>query len=336
MNKIVTFGEILSRLSTEQGQRLASATQLRLHFGGAEANVAVSLAQYGHQTAVVSRLPENMLSDHVVHYLKSMNVNTDLIDFGGERLGSYYLEVGAGNRGSKVVYDRKHSSFSQLTETMLDYDRILESTSFIHVTGITMALSIEMVDIVENLFKEAKKRGIQISFDFNYRSKLWSQAEAGSAFKRLLPYIDICSCAELDLVDLLGYPKLDQTLDYQEKLISYYKQLTNDYPNLKLCISTKRNNISATHNTLKGYLYADDTLYQSKTYDIDHIIDRVGGGDAFVAGILHGYINEWSLDAIVSFATAASVLKHTISGDANLVTEAEVMEMIKSGNQIAR
>ncbi|WP_440897655.1 PfkB family carbohydrate kinase [Amphibacillus sp. Q70] len=336
MNKIITFGEILSRLSTEQGQRLANTTQLRLHFGGAEANVAASLAQYGHRTAMVSRLPANMLSDHVINYLKSMNVNTDLIAFGGDRLGSYYLEVGVGNRGSKVVYDRKHSSFSQLNETMLDYERILKDATLIHVTGITTALSIEMVDIVENLFKEAKNRGILISFDFNYRTKLWSQKEAGLAFRRLLPYIDICSCAELDMIHLLGYPELDQELNYEKRLAVHYKQLKNDYPNLKLCISTKRNNISATHNALKGYLYADDTLYQSKTYDIDHIIDRVGGGDAFVAGILHGYINEWKFDRIISFATAASVLKHTILGDANLVTEAEVMEMIKGGNQISR
>lgn len=336
MKRIVTFGEILSRLSTEQGQRLASTNQLQLHFGGAEANVAVSLSQYGHHTAVASRIPDNMLSDHVVNYLRSMRVDTDLIEFGGDRLGSYYLEVGAGNRGSKVVYDRKYSSFSQLKESMLDYDRIFENTSMLHVTGITTALSEELVDIVENLFKEAKKRGIQVSFDFNYRMKLWSQEEAGRAFKRLLPYIDICSCGELDLIYLLGYPKVDQELSDEEKLLIYYRQLKEDYSNIKLCISTKRESISASHNTLKGYLYADDTLYQSRTYDIDHIIDRVGGGDAFVAGILHGYINEWEHDATVSFATAASVIKHTISGDANLTTEAEVMEMINSGNQISR
>lgn len=336
MKKIVTFGEILSRLSTEQGQRLANANRFNLHFGGAEANVAVSLSQYGHQTAIVSRLPENMLSEHVISYLRSMNVNTDLIDFGGDRIGTYYVEVGAGNRGSKVVYDRKYSSFSQIKESMLNYDRIFENTSYIHVTGITTALSKELVDIVEQLFKEAKKRDVQTIFDFNYRTKLWSQEEAGQAFRRLLPYIDICSCGELDMVYLLGYPEVDRELSHEEKLTIYYRQLKKDYPNLKVCISTKRESISASHNTLTGYLYANNQLYHSKTYDIDHIIDRIGGGDAFVAGVLHGYINEWKLDTIVSFATAASVLKHTISGDANLITEAEVMEMIKSGNQISR
>lgn len=336
MKTIVTFGEILLRLSTEQGQRLAATKQLQLNFGGAEANVAISLAQLGHHTTFVTRLPDNLIAQGVVNYLKSMNVATDLIQFGGDRLGAYYLEVGAGNRNSKVVYDRKHSSFSQLTSDRVDYQSIFENAYLLHVTGITPALSPQMIDLVEQLFIEAKKQDIQISFDFNYRAKLWSQAEAGQAFKRLLPYVDICSCGELDMIYLLGYKKLPDQLTYEEKLEHYYNQLMQTYPNLKWCISTKREHISASHNQLTGYLHVDKTLYQSKTFSIDQIIDRVGGGDAFVAGILHGYCKQWEPDTIVSFATAASVLKHTIAGDANLVNEVEVNAMINGDQLISR
>ncbi|MBM7541585.1 sugar kinase [Amphibacillus cookii] len=336
MTKIVVFGEILARFSTKQGERLAQAKQLQLNYGGAEANVAISLAQFGHEALFVSKLPDHALGKGVTHYLKSLNVSTAAIQYGGERLGTYYLEVGAGNRGSQVVYDRKFSSFSSLTTEELDHDAIFENAYLLHVTGITPALSSDMVKVVEHLFSEAKSRGVRISFDFNYRAKLWSQKQAGTVFKRLLPYIDICSCGELDLIYLLDYPKLADELSHEEKLRQYYRQLKNDYPNLKWCMSTQRENISASQNRLTGYLYADDTLYQSEVYHIDHIIDRVGGGDAFVAGILHGLINKWKFDTIVSFATAASVLKHTVYGDANLVTEAEVINMLSHGHQISR
>lgn len=334
--KKVFFGEILARLSTNQGERLTNAQQLNLHFGGAETNVAVSLAQFGHETQVLTRLPDNHLSQHILKYLKAMQVDTDLIVTGGERLGTYYVEAGVGNRATQVVYDRRYSSFSEMTAAEIDYDAVLSDVDILHVTGITLALSETLRDIVEQLFKAAKQRGILISFDFNYRSKLWSQTEAGKHFKRILPYVDLCSCGELDMRHLLGYKKAPEAFNHQEKLTFYYQQLSDSYPNIKACLSTKREYMSASHNTLTGYLYANQQLYQSKTYMIDHIIDRVGGGDAFVAGILHGYVNEWELDTIVSFATAASVLKHTMFGDANLVTEAEVIEMMKADQEISR
>lgn len=336
MKTVVTFGEVLARLSTEQGHRLTNASNLQLNFGGAEANVAISLAQFGNKARLVTKLPDNLLGKGATNYLKSLDVDTDLIDFGGERLGSYYLETGGGNRSSKVIYDRKYSSFSALSSEELDFSTIFENAYLLHVTGITPALSDEMVEVVELLFSEAKQQNLQISFDFNYRSKLWTQKEAGKAFKRLLPYVDICSCAELDMIYLLGYPKLAEELDYEEKLDHYYTQLTTDYPNIKLCMSTRRESISSSHNTLKGFLYTNSKLYTSKTYNIDHIIDRVGGGDAFVAGILHGTNKNWDPHTTVSFATAASVLKHTIRGDANIVSEAEVKEMITSGHNISR
>ncbi|WP_017472487.1 sugar kinase [Amphibacillus jilinensis] len=336
MKKVVTFGEILARLSTKQGERLTQAKQLQLNYGGAEANVAISLAQFSHETSFVSKLPDHALGKGVMHYLKSLNISTAEIQYGGERLGTYYLEVGAGNRGSQVVYDRKYSSFSSLTIEELNYDAIFENAYLLHVTGITPALSANMVEVVEQLFSEAKSRGVLISFDFNYRAKLWSQKQAGTVIKRLLPYVDICSCAELDMIYLLNYPKLPDELGYEEKLRQYYRQLKNDYSNLQWCMSTRRENSSASQNKLTGYLYSDEGLYQSEVYHIDHIIDRVGGGDAFVAGILHGLIHQWEPNAIVSFATAASVLKHTIHGDANLITEAEVINMLSHGNQISR
>ncbi|SEO53042.1 2-dehydro-3-deoxygluconokinase [Amphibacillus marinus] len=336
MKKIVTFGEILARFSTDQGQRLSKSNQLTLHYGGAEANVAVSLAQLGHQTAFASKVPNNHLGQGIIQYLKAMNVATDLVQLGGERLGTYYLEVGAGNRGSQVIYDRKHSSFSQTVEHDWDFDALLSDTSILHVTGITPALSESLIKMVEALFKRAQTLNVKVSFDCNYRGKLWSQEQAGTVLRRLLPYVNICSCGELDMVYLFNYAQQPDHLTYKDKLYNYYRLLTDDYPNIEYLLSTKRENLSASHNRLTGYLYTNNEIYQSRIFDIDHIIDRVGGGDAFVAGTLHGIIKDWNPDAIVSFATAASVLKHTIKGDANLVSEEEIKSQMSSENQISR
>lgn len=336
MKNILTFGEILVRLSSNQGKRLREANTLHVNYGGAEANVAVSLAQYGYRTSIFSRIPDHEISKGILHYLKGYDVNTNLIQLKGTRIGTYYLEVGAGNRSSKVIYDRAHTSITELTPEDLDYETIFKDQELLHVTGITPALSDNLVQVTECLFKEAKARGILISFDFNYRAKLWSKETAGQVFKRLLPYVDICSCAELDFIHLLGYEQESERLSYPERLTTYYKKLSEEYNNITVLFSTKRENLSASTNQLTGYFYTKGQLYKSPLFSIDHIIDRVGGGDAFVSGVLHGYLSKWNEQKIIDFATAASVLKHTILGDANIVTEEEVNNMLNNGSQINR
>ncbi|GIN63390.1 2-dehydro-3-deoxygluconokinase [Robertmurraya siralis] len=330
MNKIVTFGEILLRLSTNIGERLFQTDHINTHFGGAEANVAVSLSKFGHDVYFVSKVPKNPLGSAVERHMRLHGVHTDFLLKGGDRLGTYFVESGVGPRSAQVTYDRKYSSFSQLTLEEVDFERIFSGTSLYHVTGITPALAPSMKEIVLYSLKKAKEFGITTSFDFNYRGKLWSQQEAAETFKTFLPYIDICSCGELDALYLLGIEQADDSLEKNEKLAYYYEKIQLMYPNIRWMSSTFRDVISASSNTLQGNIYVDGILYQSKVYPIDHIVDRVGGGDAFTAGILHGIIRKKSPDEIVTFATAASVLKHTIHGDCNVFTEEEIQAFSNS------
>jgi 2-dehydro-3-deoxygluconokinase len=324
MTKIVTFGEILLRLSTKQGNRLSQTGELNLHYGGAEANVGVSLANFGHDVYFVSKVPNNPLGTAVERHLKTYRVHTDFLLKGGERLGAYYVESGVGERSAQVTYDRKYSSFTELTMEEIDFDEVFHEATLFHLSGITPALSPSLNEIVLFSLKKAKEYGVTTSIDFNYRSKLWSQQEAGKTLKRLLSYVDICSCGELDAVYLLGIEKANHSLEEKEKLKYYYDKIQELYPNILYLSSTFRTVISASTNKLQGNLYTKGDLYQSKIHHIDHIVDRVGGGDAFAAGILHGIIENMLPEQTVSFATAASALKHTLHGDCNNFSKAEI------------
>ncbi|WP_223592556.1 sugar kinase [Neobacillus bataviensis] len=325
MKKIVTLGEILLRLSTNHGERLFQSDQLSMHYGGAEANVAIALANFGYEAYFVSKVPNNPLGLAAERHLRSFGVHTDYLLKGGERLGTYYLEVGAGARGAQVTYDRKHSSFSQLTVDEVSFTEIFQGADLFHVSGITPALSNSLKEVTLLALMKAKELGVTTSFDFNYRSKLWSQKEAAAAITPLLPYVDICSCGELDALYLLNIQKADTTLNKEQQLTYYYKKIVEMYPNIKYLYSTFRNVLSASYNTLQGNLFLNGTLYQSKYYPIDDIVDRVGGGDAFAAGILYGIIEEMLPQQVISFATAASVLKHTVYGDCNTFSKDEIM-----------
>ena len=213
MKKIITFGEILLRLSTTVGERILQANQLTMNYGGAEANVAVSLANFGYDVNFVSKVPNNAFGDAVERHLRSNGVHTNYVLRGGERLGAYYLETGIGERSAQVIYDRKHSSISMLAEDEINFDEIFQDATLFHVSGITPALSPTLSDITLLALKKAKEHGVTTSFDFNYRSKLWSKEEAAKAFKRLLPYVDICSCGEKDAIHFLGIKEADDTLD---------------------------------------------------------------------------------------------------------------------------
>jgi 2-dehydro-3-deoxygluconokinase len=324
MKKVVTFGEILLRFSSNAGERLFQSQQIHTHFGGAEANVAVSLSRFGHDVYFVSKVPNNPLGFEVEKHLKSHGVHTNYLLKGGDRLGTYYVESGVGPRSAQVTYDRKYSSISQLQLDEVDFEEIFAGASLYHVSGITAALAPGMRELVLLSLKKAKEYGVTTSFDFNYRAKLWSQQEAAQAIKLYLPYVDICSCGELDALYLLGIEQADDALEPSEKLKYYYDKIQNMYPNIRWMSSTFRGVVSASTNTLQGNVYQNGELYQSKVYNIDHIVDRVGGGDAFAAGILHGILERWEPNDIATFATAASVLKHTVYGDCNVFFEEEI------------
>jgi 2-dehydro-3-deoxygluconokinase len=324
MKKIVTLGEIMLRLSTNTGERLSQADQLTMQYGGAEANVGVSLARFGHEVYFVSKVPNNPLGTAVERHLKSHGVHSNYLIKGGERLGTYYLESGVGPRSAQVTYDRKYSSFSGLNLEEVNFEEVFKGAALFHISGITPALSPSLKELTYTALKKAKELGVMTSFDFNYRAKLWSQKEAGESIKPLLPLVDICSCGELDAIYLLGLEKVDDGLEKDQKLVRYYEKIQEIYPNIKYFSSTFRNVISASTNTLQGNLYTDGKLYQSRAHHIDHIVDRVGGGDAFAAGILDGILEQQLPQQIVSFATAASALKHTVHGDCNLFSKEEI------------
>ncbi|SMQ73006.1 2-dehydro-3-deoxygluconokinase [Bacillus sp. OV166] len=330
MKKVVTLGEIMLRFSTAAGERLSQTGQLTVNYGGAEANVAVSLSHFGYDAFFVSKVPDNALGQAVDRHLRSHGVRTDYLLKGGERLGTYYLEAGIGERSAQVTYDRKYSAFSMLEADEINWVEIFMDASLFHVSGITLALSPELRETVLLAVKKAKELGVKTSFDFNYRAKLWNQQEAGKAIFPLLPFIDICSFGELDAIYLLGLAEADESLSQTERLIHYYSKITEMYPNIQFISSTFRTVISSSNNQLQGNLFAQGELYQSKVHHIDPIVDRVGGGDAFASGILTGILEEFGQQQTVSFATAASALKHTIHGDCNIFTKEEVFRFADS------
>jgi 2-dehydro-3-deoxygluconokinase len=330
MKNIITFGEIMLRFSTHAGQRLFQANQLNMHYGGAEANVGVSLSRFGHEVFYVSKVPANPLGNAVESHLKSHGVHTKYLVKGGNRLGTYYVDSGAGPRSAQVTYDRAYSSFAQSAIEDFNFDEIFSNAYLFHVSGITAALSPTLKELTLLALKKAKEYGVLTSFDFNYRAKLWSQKEASEAIKSILPYADICSCGELDAIYLLGIEKADDSLTKAEKLKYYYAKIQEMYPTIRYFSSTFREVISASNNTLQGNFYTEGKLYQSRVYSIDQIVDRVGGGDAFASGILHGIIKNMPPEELITFATAASVLKHTVEGDANIFSADEIEAFMKN------
>ena len=323
MSKIVALGEIMLRLSTENNNRFIQSSGFRADYGGGEANVAVSLANFGIESEYVTKLPNNPLSDSIFRYLKSNGVETKNIVLGGERLGTYYLEVGTSIRASSVIYDRKYSSFSTLNYDELQIENILKDCKILHLSGITPALSENCKELTIKIMKKAKEMNILISFDFNYRGKLWTLEEAAPVLTSYLPFIDICFAGVLDAKNIM---KLGDHSDLNE----YYKDITKKYPNIKYLLSTKRETHSVNENSLTGFIFKDGELISSPRYTFQ-IVDRVGGGDAFAAGALFGIYNNHSVKDIVDFATAASVYKHTVRGDANLVSKDEIYNIINNG-----
>lgn len=326
MKKIVTLGEIMLRLSTPGNKRFVQSDSFDAVFGGGEANVAVSCANYGHEVYFVSKLPEHEIGQSAINALRKYGVKTDYIARGGDRIGIYYLETGASMRPSKVIYDRAHSAIAEASATDFDFDKIMEGASWFHWSGITPAISEKAARLTELACQAAKRHHVTVSVDLNFRKKLWTKEQAQAVMRPLMQYVDVCIGNEEDAELCLGFkPDADVVggKTDAEGYKSIFAAMADEF-GFKYVISTLRESFSASHNGWKAMIYNGKEFYVSKRYDITPIIDRVGGGDAFSGGIIHGLLTMETQAEALEFAVAASALKHTINGDFNLVSEEEV------------
>ena len=337
MSKIVTLGEIMLRLSPEGNYRFVQTDSFRIIPGGGEANVAVSLANYGHETFFVSKLPTHEIGQIAVNALRRYGVNTEHIARGGDRVGLYYAETGASMRPSKVIYDRTNSAIAEAEPGEFDFDAVMEGADWFHWSGITPALSDKAAELTRLACEAAKRHHVTVSVDLNFRKKLWTSEKAISVMRPLMQYVDVCIGNEEDAQLCLGF-KPDADVEGgktdAEGYYGIFKGMMQEF-GFKYVVSTLRESFSATHNGWKALIYDGKTFYQSKHYDINPIIDRVGGGDSFSGGLIHGMLTYKDQAKALEFAVAASALKHTIPGDFNLVS-AEVVMSLAEGNANGR
>jgi len=334
MKKVVTFGEIMLRLTPPAMRRFSQASSFDVIYGVGESNVAVSLAKYGVPVEFVTRPPQYDICECALMEMRKRNVGTQHIIRGGERLGIYFLEIGAVSRGSKVVYDRAHSAMSTIEAGMIDWDQVFDGADWFHWTGITPALSQGAADACLEAIQAANRLGVTVSTDLNYRKKLWKYGKApGEVMPALVEGCDIILGNEEDAEKHFGlHPEaVDVTQGHSVDSTAYHsvlKQLMQRFPRAKKVITTLRGSISASHNSWSGVMYDGEKFYTAPTYQITHIVDRVGGGDSFMGGLIYGLLTYPDDDQkALNFAVAASCLKHTIYGDANLVTVDEVNKL---------
>ncbi len=341
MKKIVTFGEIMLRLSPPGFKRFSQANQFDVIYGGGESNVAVSLANYGLQSTFVSRIPKNDIGECAIMELRKRNVNTEFVLREGNRLGIYFLETGAVSRGSKVIYDRAESAMATIEAGMIDWEAVFKDADWFHWTGITPALSQGAADACLEAIKTANKMGVTVSTDLNYRKKLWKYGKTpGEVMPALVEGCDVILGNEEDAEKHFGLHPTGVDVTHGDSVdgeayLSVLKQLQEMFPRAKKVITTLRGSISASHNSWTGVLYDGSELFKAPSYEITHIVDRVGGGDSFMAGLIYGLLTYNNDQDALNFAVAASCLKHTIKGDANLVTIDEV-EKLMSGDKSGR
>ncbi len=335
--RVVTFGEIMLRLNPEGYMRFAQADRFEASYAGGEANVAVSLANYGMDAAFVTKVPEHEIGQNAVNALRKYGVDTDFVLRGGNRLGIYFVEKGASQRASKVIYDRADSAVAQSTAEEYDWDAIFDGADWFHWTGITPALGGELPKICLEACIAAKKRNVTISCDLNYRKKLWSTEQAAKVMAELMPYVDVCIANEEDAKDVFGIEAENTDIDAGKLdhtgYVSVARQLCERFGFAKVAI-TLRGSISANDNDWAAMLYTEGQAYFSPTYRI-HIVDRVGGGDSFGGGLIYSLLVEKTPQDSINFAVAASCLKHTIEYDFNLVNVQEVEALVR-GNSSGR
>lgn len=332
MKKVVTMGELLLRLSPHGYERFTQTEAFEIVYGGAEANVAISLANWGLNSCFVTELPDNEIAQGAINNLRRYGVNTDYIHRAGERIGIYYFEKGNSVRPSKVVYDRANSAMTKVNVDDFNFDEIFKEADWFHISGITPALGENCIKLTEKAIETAKKYNVHISIDLNYRNKLWSIEEFERVMPRLLDGIDVCfgwlssvegKCSEYKVEDFA------KTELNEERFKNIFGKMIEKF-NIKYMVSTLRENYSASHNALSAIIYDGSDLYRSRKYDFT-IQDRVGAGDAFAAGLIYSLVQGQSYKEALEFGVAAGVLKHTVEGDTNVVTVAEVLELM-NGN----
>jgi 2-dehydro-3-deoxygluconokinase len=333
MHKIVTMGELMLRLQPPGYKRIVQADSFDATYGGGEANVAVSLAQMGEHAVYCTKLPDNPIGNAALSFLRKYGVDTSKIVFGTHRMGIYFIEKGASQRPSKVIYDRADSAFCSISAKELDIEGILAGASWFHFTGITPALSQNALDCLTAILKECKTRGITVSCDLNYRNKLWSKEKAKEVMSGLMAYTNVLIANEEDVADVFGIYPEDTDIGKGKLNVKAYGEIAGILMRrfgLQKVAFTLRESISASVNGWSGLLVCDDEEYISRRYEIN-IVDRVGGGDSFGAGLIYALLNGRDNQAAIEFAVAASCLKHTIEGDVNLVSVKEIEYLINSG-----
>lgn len=328
--KVVTMGEIMLRLSSPGFLRFNQSNSFDVVYGGGEANVAVSLANYGLDAYFVSKLPKHEIGQCAVEALRKQNVKTDFIARGGDRVGIYFLETGASMRPSKVVYDRANSAISEAEISEFDFDEIFKDAEWFHFTGITPALGPKAAALTEAALKAAKKHGVTVSVDLNFRKKLWTPEQAQKVMTPLMQYVDVCIGNEEDAEKVLGFKPGDTNVEKGELELEGYKDMfrrMQEKFNFKYVATSLRESYSASDNGWSALIYDGNEFYHSKKYEV-RIVDRVGGGDSFASGLIYGLISGKDYKAALEFGVAASALKHTIFGDFNLVTVEEVEALV--------
>jgi 2-dehydro-3-deoxygluconokinase len=331
---VVTFGEIMLRLSTPGFSRFLQADRFDVNYGGGEANVAASLAQFGLNASYVTRIPKNEIGEAAFKTLRGYGVNTEYVLRGGERLGIYFLESGASQRPSKVIYDRAGAAIAEIKPGMVDWNKVFEGKTWFHITGITPALSSSAAEASIEAVQMAKKAGLTVSCDLNYRKKLWTTEQAGATMSKLMAYVDVAIANEEDCHMVFGIHA--EGSDVEAGVIDAHKyqevasKMMQRFPNLKKVAITLRESLSASDNNWSAVLYDGKAFLQSRRYAI-RIVDRVGGGDSFGAGLIFGMASGRSDADALEFAVAASCIKHTIPGDINVCSVAEVDALIKEG-----
>lgn len=331
MAKVVTLGEIMLRLSPPLNERFMQATSFDINYGGGEANVAVSLANYGHKVQFVSKVPKNSIGECALGMLRKFNVNCDYVVRGGERLGIYFLENGASIRPSSVIYDRANSAIAEANASEFNFDEIFNNVDLFHVSGITPVISKKGAELTLQALKSAKRHNVKVSFDLNYRSKLWIEDinDKQELLSEMMEYVDICFGNARDAAKMLGFNDGENDFINGKYSICISKEnmqkVLNKY-NFEYLITTKRESISASDNGWSAAVCSNEKIYHGKKYNL-HIVDRVGGGDAFAAGFLHGILSGYTMENSLEFGIAAAALKHTIPGDLNIATIDEVLKL---------
>ncbi len=329
MKRIVTFGEVMMRLSPPGHAKFSQATSLDLAYGGGEANVAISLAYLGMDAVHITRFPDNLIGKAATQFLRHHWVDTSRILYGGEVIGKYFLEKGAVHRSSRVVYEREYSSFALAEPSMFDWDAIFEGADWFHWTGITPAISGGAAQCCREAIQVARSKGIRVSSDINSRKNLWKYGKRQQeVMPELIAGCDIIIAGQRDICEIFGF---ETTGNKDEEFIAAASQLTAVCPEVMKIFDKEREMLSASHNRIQGKVWNRKRFIQANKLDVTHIVDRVGTGDAYAAGVIYGLLHYQSDEEALAFATAACALKHTVEGDANIVSLEDVLELM-TGN----